>query len=235
MAAWGRYTGEDFAPVSHRAGIPETAPPAPRASIIGRLAGQHRRNRPVVRARFGSGDFRLLPAFLGVVVALVLAGLAAGSLLAWPVVRDARSHLILGERLAGLSRIADDGGEAVAVWKSFGRAVPDLTNVVAGSYQDRSGQRLSFTIVAGKRLTLRPQELNKWVLRSLAQHDEPIDYSTGKLGGYTQCAAATADTYQRTYCLWVDHGTVGFAVFYRLSVSESAEMFGRVRQEAIVR
>lgn len=233
MAAWGRYTGAEFAPVNHRAGLP-TSDPTVRLTQVTLPAGQHRPEPPVVRSRFGTGDFRLLPAALGVLTALVVIALVVVGIVGWPVYRDTHRHLVLGESLVGLNRMSDDGGTAVSVWGSFRQGMPGVTNVLAGSYASADSGKLAATIVVGRRLTLRPAEQGRATMTGLANHAEPVDYHTGPLGGFIQCAAANADKYERTYCLWVDHGTAGFAVFYGRTVSESAELFGKARQQITV-
>jgi hypothetical protein len=235
MAAWGRYTATEFAPVNQRASLPETTPPTDRLTLVNRLAGQHRHNPPLVRSRFGTGDFRLLPAVLGVISILALLALVAGVLIGWPVLRDGRARLVMNGSVAGLSRVADDGGQATSVWTSFSQGLPGLTNVLAATYQDPTGRQPRFTIVAGRRLTLRPQEQSLHTMNALAGHDEPVSYSTGALGGFIRCAPAHADRYKRVFCLWVDHGTSGFAVFYDRTVSDSAALFGQARTEITVR
>jgi hypothetical protein len=241
MAAWDGRTGAESKPVCLRKTVPAPSRPASETPAgrpptpAGRVAGQHRPILPFVRTRFGTGDFRLLPALLGVLAALLVVALIAGVAVGWPMLRDGRRHLALGQTVAGMARVADDGGASASVWESFTAGMPGLTNVVAGTYADPADEAKLFMVVAGERATWRPRRQAVTTMNALAGHDEPVDYDTGTLGGYIECASAHDDRYERTFCLWVDHGTTGFAVFYHRSMAESAALFGRVRREVTVR
>jgi hypothetical protein len=225
MAAWGNYTGKWFAPFDQR--IP--APPRPPAPIPAQ-----RRFRPTASPVPPPEDgVGIAPGtlVLASVVAVVLTILVAAVLGGWPVFRQWRSGLVLGNELAGYVR-ADDGNGLGA--RVLDHQPAGTTGRVSGAFRDPTGNRPPLAIAAGRALLVRPEAVARETMAGLPRHDDPIEVRSGALDGYVQCALVH-DEPSGAFCVWADHGTTGLAFFPGRSVPEAAKLFGDIRQQMTVR
>jgi hypothetical protein len=90
-------------------------------------------------------------------------------------------------------------------------------------------------VAAGKRVTRNPRALLLQAVAGVPTHEEPVDYHAGPLGGYVRCAAVIQEGFNGTYCFWADHGTIGLGVFPGRKMTDSAELFNRIRNQTTVR
>lgn len=210
-AAWGSHTGHSYAPYQARAAALLDRPavaPAPVAAS----APVDRPHRP----QWTVGRIAVL--------ALVLAAAVVG----FPAFQQWNAQLVLGDRLAGLVRVADGDGAAGALGNRL-HAETGANGVRTAAYTAPDAPGAPILVAAGKRLTLRPEALVE------AATPGPVGHQARTDGGFIRCVPMTDDGPYGTACAWADHGTVGYAVLRGRAVPAAAALVGSISAAATVR
>jgi hypothetical protein len=140
--------------------------------------------------------------------------------------------------VAGLS-LRDDGASTQTAARLKDQVVTNhlLTeDAFAGVYSDRAGKQV--TIFGNTGFRFNPEqdadaEMTRLTPEYALSGIVPIE--TGTRGEYQRCGTGQAGKTNVVVCTWADHGSLGTALFTRLSVEDSAQLLARLRTEIISR
>ncbi|HEY8451064.1 MAG TPA: hypothetical protein VIL54_02305 [Natronosporangium sp.] len=144
----------------------------------------------------------------------------------------------LPERIADL-RLADDpeSRRTAQRLKLETRAAHLVAeSVFAGVYTTPAGKRVTVFGVTGFQLD-PAAALKDEVARLTPAYglSEVQSFDTGERGEHVSCATGQADGEGIVACTWADHGSLGTALFTRLSVEDSAALLAELRSAIITR
>jgi hypothetical protein len=106
----------------------------------------------------------------------------------------------------------------------------------AGVYSDPNGKLVTIFGTTGFRWNPQ-QDLDTEMARLTSKYalNGITSIETGVRGEYQRCGVGQAGRTDVVVCAWADHGSLGTAVFTRLSVQDSADLLARLRTEIISR
>jgi hypothetical protein len=107
----------------------------------------------------------------------------------------------------------------------------------AAVYRDRAGKRVVIFGSTGFRLSPE-SDVEKEFVRLQEEYEittgEPIRDGVAR-GEYRRCGLGEADGDAVVVCTWADHGSLGTAMFTRLSIADSSDLLTTLRAEVIQR
>ena len=106
----------------------------------------------------------------------------------------------------------------------------------AGVYTDPDGKRVTIFGITGFRLSPESDvDAEMARLSEKYQVTEVATRETGVRGEYRRCGTGRDGGTGVVVCAWADHGSLGTAVFTRLSVADSDALLTRIRGDIVVR
>ncbi|MFK3984034.1 hypothetical protein ACI2K4_27155 [Micromonospora sp. NPDC050397] len=111
-----------------------------------------------------------------------------------------------------------------------------LGDTFAGVYTDPSGKVVTIFGTTGFRWNPE-QDLDAEMARLGDEYalGEIVPIDTGVRGEFQRCAIGETRGTNVVLCSWADHGSLGTALFTRLSVEDSANLLSRLRSEIITK
>ncbi|GAB2953389.1 hypothetical protein GCM10027280_47240 [Micromonospora polyrhachis] len=106
----------------------------------------------------------------------------------------------------------------------------------AGVYADSRGKTVTIFGVTGFRFS-PDQDLDTEFTRLTGQYGltDIRDYDTGVRGEHQRCGTGRAEGATVVACTWADHGSIGTALFTKLSLEDSAERLPDLRDGIVSR
>jgi len=110
----------------------------------------------------------------------------------------------------------------------------DSGDVFTGVYGDGRGKRVTVFGVTGFRFT--PGDDVRAQLDRLAVEfgiKDVQSFDLGETGAHERCGVGRADGATVVVCAWADHGSLATVLLTRRSITDSAELVGRLREEVL--
>jgi hypothetical protein len=211
-------------PVQTRPPTPPAPPPwAPQAA---------RRPLPPPRRKRRWGRRLALLSLLGVVCCCGL----PFAYFQFPAARQHPVRAVLPQTFADLQRRDDAASERAAerLAEQVRGTGTGSDGVFTGVYGDKRGKRVTVFGVTGFRLTPGgdvQDQLDRLTTEFDLQQVE--EFNLGETGAHERCGAGRVDGASVVVCAWADHGSLATVLLTRRSVTDSAELVSRLRNEVL--
>ncbi|WP_412541939.1 hypothetical protein R8Z50_05170 [Longispora sp. K20-0274] len=199
-------------------GAPQYAPPvfvAPQSQPLGFTPPQ---------APKKSGAGKIVAGVLALVLLLCLGGAA---LFVVPIVADQGATIALPAKIGNLA--LDDGPEGKAAVDAMSNAAGSIAGHDSkGALYHDGDKRVIFFGATGLNLRLKGQ-LDEAFDALHASY--MFDLDAGDLGGYIRCGTLNGST----ICMWIDHGSIGLAIFMQGEKAASGAQFQEMHKAMLSR
>ncbi|WBB79629.1 hypothetical protein O7606_26400 [Micromonospora sp. WMMD882] len=169
-------------------------------------------------------------------LAVGLAGAAVVGVFGWRVAQQKDTVLTVRSEAAGLREDDSERARSTADYLRSGFAASiQLDRSFGVVYQDPSDERRSVLVFGGATLLWQPERELDTLFGTMTDEtgavDELHEVPAGRLGGVMKCGTTRGEGGDFAVCGWADHGSVVMGMFPGRPVSDSAELFRRIREE----
>jgi hypothetical protein len=153
---------------------------------------------------------------------------------AWPAARQYPATADMPDTIADLT-LRDDAAAQRAVDR-LTEALPTADGAFAGVYGDRNGKRITVAGVTGLRLDPAGDlDAELATLTSVYRLRDVRKFDLAESGAHERCGVGRASGATVAVCAWADHGSLAIVLLTRRSVTDSAELTGRIRSAVLTR
>jgi hypothetical protein len=182
----------------------------------------------------------------GLVIGLVVVGVimlgccGAGAVFGAPIFNQFPAKVTAPDDLAGLTK--QQNAEVDQLGDQLGRELKrnaKVDDAVAGLYASPGDSSRLVLVVGASGFLLRPGKEVDNAFAGMSGSGLPVStvtrYDAGALGGTVKCGSGTVSGLNLSVCAWGDHGSIGMGIFYGRAVTESADMFLKIREAMVDR
>jgi hypothetical protein len=210
----------------------QTRPPAPPAPPPWAPQAVRRPLPPPPRRKRRWGRRLALLSLLGVVCCCGL----PFAYFQFPAARQHPVRAVLPQTFADLQRRDDAASERAAerLAEQVRGTSASTDGVFTGVYGDKRGKRVTVFGVTGFRLD-PGGDVQDQLDRLTAEFDlqQVEEFNLGETGAHERCGAGRVNGASVVVCAWADHGSLATVLLTRRSVTDSAELVSRLRNEVL--
>jgi hypothetical protein len=176
-----------------------------------------------------------------IVVGVVLLGCCGvGAVFGAPILHEYPAKVTAPDNLAGLAK--QQNAQVDQLGDQLGQELKKTAKVdeaVAGLYAAQGDPNRLVLVVGASGFLLTPDKEIDNAFAGMSGSGLPVSsvsgYESGTLGGTVKCGSGTVSGLNLSVCAWGDHGSIGMGIFYGRAVTESAEMFLKIREGMVDR
>ncbi|MEV6525158.1 hypothetical protein AB0M43_24710 [Longispora sp. NPDC051575] len=168
---------------------------------------------------------------LGVLALVLLLCLGGAALFAFPIAQQQGATIALPTTIGKLT--LDEGPDGKKVVDSMGAAGGKLAgHRTKGALYKDGDKPVIFFGATGLNINLKSQLDDAFrTMNATGQ----VDLDPGKLGGYVRCGTMSTAGLSMPVCLWIDHGSIGMAMFAGGELGSSGTLFREMHEAMLSR